>query len=106
MTTNRLAALLSLLLFATSPTVMLWSPQPESRLFGLPFVLIGLWLIVRANPASGSREAHPWPYFLAGSLFGLGQAIHYTSLYLLVPGCPGLLRSRSLAALAPRQLLA
>lgn len=83
---NRLAAILSLLLFATSPTLMLWSPQPESRLFGLPFCLLGIWLLLRL----ADKGWHgPWRVlgiaWLAGSLFGLAQGIHYTALYLIAP---------------------
>ncbi len=88
LTGDRLAALVSLALFATSPTLTLWSPQPESRLLGLPFALAGLWLLFRmsapAAPVGGRRIAL---YFLAGSLLGLAQAIHYTALYLLAPVC-------------------
>ena len=87
-TGNRLAALLSLALFATSPTLTLWTPQPESRLLGLPFALVGVWLLLRfgTGPApAGWRQTGL--YFLAGSLFGLAQAIHYTALYLIAPVC-------------------
>src|SRR3954466_3679027 len=41
LTGDRLVALLSLLLFVTSPSLTLWTPQPESRLLGLPFALLG-----------------------------------------------------------------
>jgi hypothetical protein len=83
---NKLAALLSLLLFATSPTLMLWSPEPESRLFGLPFCLLGLWLLLglRLDGRQGAWRVAVMAW-LAGSLFGLAQAIHYTALYLIAP---------------------
>src|SRR3954471_13481610 len=47
MVRNRLVALLSLLLLATSPSFVLWTPQPESRLLGLPLALLGFWLLSR-----------------------------------------------------------
>ena len=82
---SRLVAWLSLLLLATSPTYTLWSPQPESRLLGMPFALPGLWLLLRSDGLRGSKRAIVgWP-LLAGSLFGVAQSIHYTSLYLIVP---------------------
>ena len=82
---SRLVAWLSLLLLATSPTYTLWSPQPESRLVGMPFLLPGLWLLLRSDGLRGSTRAIVgWP-LLAGSLFGLAQSLHYTSLYLIAP---------------------
>ncbi|HEY7066181.1 MAG TPA: hypothetical protein VII06_32210 [Chloroflexota bacterium] len=88
LTRDRLIALLSLLLFATSPTLMLWTPQPESRLLGLPFALLGLWLLLRLEPAAGSaRGQTALLAFGAGSLFGVSQSIHYTALYLIAPLC-------------------
>jgi hypothetical protein len=83
-TRSRLAAWLSVVLLATSPTYILWSPQPESRLLGMPFALPGLWLLLRPNPPA-RRLAAFGIAFLAGSLFGVAQSIHYTSLYLIVP---------------------
>ena len=49
LTGDRLVALLSLLLFVTSPSLTLWTPQPESRLLGLPFALLGIWLLLRTG---------------------------------------------------------
>ena len=46
---NRLAALISLLLFATSPTLILWSPEPSSRLIGLPNLLGGLACLIQID---------------------------------------------------------
>jgi hypothetical protein len=83
-TSSRLAAWLSVVLLATSPTYVLWSPQPESRLLGLPFALPGLWLLLRPNPPARRLAAFGLA-FLAGSLFGVAQSIHYTSLYLVAP---------------------
>jgi hypothetical protein len=86
LTQRRLIALLSLLLFSTSPTLIFWSPKPDSRLLGVPFILIGLALLLRlGRAASRPSEAATILAFLAGSLFGLAQAIHYTSFYLFVP---------------------
>src|SRR5579883_351959 len=85
-TGSRLAALLSTLLFVTSPTLTLWTPQPESRLLGLPFALVGIWLLLRTGdlpgPADWRRAAR---FCLAGTLFGLAGGIHYTALYLVAP---------------------
>jgi hypothetical protein len=87
LTGDRLVALLSLVLLASSPTLMLWTPQPESRLVGLPAALAGIWLLLRLDPArAGSRWTTLGLLFVAGSLFGLAQAIRYnTSLYLILP---------------------
>jgi hypothetical protein len=88
LTGSRLAALVSLALVATSPTLTLWTPQPESRLLGLPFALVGIWLLLRLGTRgapAGWRQAGA--YFLVGSLFGLAQAVHYTALYLIAPVC-------------------
>ncbi|HLH21334.1 MAG TPA: hypothetical protein VK066_02350 [Chloroflexota bacterium] len=83
---NRVVALLSLLLFASSPSVVLWSPQPESRLLGLPFALAGLWLLLRVDDGrSRSAQALGGTFFVAGSLFWVAQSIHYTALYLVAP---------------------
>jgi hypothetical protein len=70
-TESRLVAALSVLLFATSPTFVLWSSKLDSRLLGLPLVLVGCWLLLRAEPAkAGRRGACVGPLFLAGSLMG------------------------------------
>ncbi len=86
LTGSRLAALLSLFLFATSPTLLLWSPEPDSRMIGLPIVLVGMWLLLRVAPIVAARG---WPgvgyFFLAGSVFGLANCVHWASLYLFAP---------------------
>jgi len=88
LTDNRLVAWLSLLLFASSPTLILWSPKPDSRLLGLPFALVGAWLLFRPSANSSARpRTRAVALFLAGSLMTLAQAIHYTALYLVVPLC-------------------
>lgn len=86
-TTSRLVAFLSLLLFATSPSFVLWGPQMMSRLFGLPFALLALWLLLKLDPESGSARRREGVYFLAGSIFWLAQGVNYTSLYLILPVC-------------------
>ena len=86
-TSSRMVALLSLLLFATSPTFVLWSPEPDSRLLGLPFVLVGLWILFHPHTFSMPGRRQAGLCFLAGSLFGFAQSIHYTSLYLVLPFC-------------------
>src|SRR4051794_1554317 len=86
LTRNRLVALLSLLLFATSPTIMLWSPQPDSRLLCLPFALIGIWLLLRIDwSVSPTRGWTLVQLGLAGLAFWLAQSIHYTAFYLIAP---------------------
>jgi len=86
-TTSRLVAFLSLLLFATSPTLIFWTPQMVSRLFGLPFTLPGIWLLCSLDSDSGSARQKVGLCFIIGSLFWLAQGIHYTSLYLILPVC-------------------
>jgi hypothetical protein len=83
---SRAAGLLSLVVLLTSQEFVLWTPQPDTRLIGLPLVLAGIWLVARSagrDPAPGRRRAGE--LFLAGSLFAIAQSLHYTSLYLLVP---------------------
>lgn len=89
---NRTAALISTFLLLTSQEFVLWTPQPETRFIGLPLALVGLWLMLRpdAAQATGSEQRRSawrragW-LFLAGSLFGLAQSLHYTVIYLIVP---------------------
>src|SRR3954463_5770900 len=86
LTGDRLAALLSLLLLATSPTLIFWSPQPDSRILGLPFAFVGVWLLCWA-PLRGRDP--PWRLIArhtsAGTLFAVAGSIHYTCLYLVLP---------------------
>jgi hypothetical protein len=82
---RRLVAFLSLLLFATSPTLAFWGPKPDSRLLGVPFALVGLWLLWRAARGGSASPRLLSLFFAAGSLFALAQGIHYTVLYLIVP---------------------
>ncbi|HEY7060036.1 MAG TPA: hypothetical protein VII06_01045 [Chloroflexota bacterium] len=87
LTTSRRAAFLSVVLFATSPSLMLWSPNPSSRLLGLPFALVGLWLLLRASPTTAAGRASLATTFAAGTCCWLAQSIHYTALYLVAPVC-------------------
>jgi hypothetical protein len=73
------AAALSVLFLLTSPTFVLWTPQPDSRIVGLPLALLGIWLLVR-KPAPSPLSAG-----FAGFLFSLGNNLHYTLMYLTVP---------------------
>jgi hypothetical protein len=88
LTPSRLAALLSLLLFATSPTLNYWTPKLDSRLLGLPLSLGGLALLLDLlqRPTLGA-----WPQrarlLVAGSLFGISFSIFHTSAQLIVPAC-------------------
>lgn len=87
LTGSRLVATLSLLLFATSPSLTLWTPQLDSRFAGLPLVLLGIWLLLDTHRlgALGRRSVYARS-FLAGSLFGAAQSIQYnTPLYLIAP---------------------
>jgi hypothetical protein len=74
---NHAAALLSLAMLLCSTEFVLWTPQSETRFVGFPLVVVGIDLLLR-EPRTGRR-------FLAGSLFGFSQSLHYTSLYLIVP---------------------
>ncbi len=85
-------ALLSTLLLLSSEEFVLWTPLPETRLIGLPLALLGLWLMIRPDqlPAGAGEVRGGVPpraarLFLAGSLFGLAQSLHYTALYLIGP---------------------
>ncbi len=85
---HRTAALISLLLLATSPTFVLWTPQPESRILGLPFAMVAFWLLMRDEMNHGSRRfSGATRLFLAGSFLWLAQNVHYTAFYLVGPVC-------------------
>jgi hypothetical protein len=85
---NRLAALLSTVLLATSLELVVWTPEPETRFAGFPLALLGLRLLM-IEPDAGRFGGwrHARRLFGAGSLFGLAQSLHYTALYLIVPVC-------------------
>ncbi len=85
LTSRRLIAWLSLVLFASSPTLMLWTPQPESRLFPLLFMLPGVVLLLRVDPAEPAGWRGVGRLFVLGSLWGVGQSIHHTGFYLSAP---------------------
>src|SRR5581483_10892935 len=88
LTRNRVAAVLSLLWFATSPTLTFWSPQPDSRVLGMPFALVGMWLLLQAPPFGNQPTWRVIARFAAaGTLFAVAASIHYTSLYLVLPFC-------------------
>jgi hypothetical protein len=74
---RRSAALLSVVFLLLSPEFVLWTPQPDTRIVGLPLVLVGMWLLLR-----GPKPLHA---FFAGVLFSLANNLHYTSMYLTVP---------------------
>lgn len=82
---NRIAAFISVVLLAASPTFILWSPLPDSRLLGMPVALPGMWLLLRQARPGGRLSTKP--LLISGSLLGLAQSIHYTALYLIVPFC-------------------
>lgn len=85
---HRTVALISLLLLAASPTFVLWTPQPESRVLGLPFALFAFWLLMRDEMDHGSsRLSGAGRLFLAGSFLWLAQNVHYTAFYLVGPVC-------------------
>ena len=79
---SRAAALGSLVLFAASPSLFLWSPQPDSRYFGLLAGLPGAWLMLTGEPGSCRSRRRQ---FAAGLLSSIALSIHYTSAYLLGP---------------------
>lgn len=83
---NRLAALLAVILLATSPSFLLWSTKPDSRLLGLPFVFVGLAMLLRlVSERTPSGLGGVGLAFAAGTLLWVAQSIHYTALYLIVP---------------------
>jgi hypothetical protein len=85
---HRTVALISLLLLAASPTFILWTPQPESRILGLPFALVAFWLLMRdETDATSRRLSAAVRLFAAGSLLWLAQNVHYTAFYLVGPVC-------------------
>lgn len=85
---NRTIALISLLLIVTSPTFVLWTPQPESRILGMPFALVAFWLMMRDETAGNAGFATASARMIAaGSLLWLAQNVHYTSFYLVGPLC-------------------
>lgn len=79
---NRTVALGSLALLVASPSLFLWTPQPDSRYFGLLAGLPGAWLMMLS--ALGAR-GNGRRQFCAGLLFSCALSIHYTSAYLLGP---------------------
>lgn len=83
---DRWAALLSLAMLLVGSQYVLWTPQLDTRLIGLPFILVGIWLLLKpVSDLPGAAGVRATQFFLAGSLFGLAQSLHYTSLYLIVP---------------------
>lgn len=68
----------SLVFFLTLPNINLWVSGLETRLVGLPFVLLAIYLIWEKRDS--------WRcLFAAGFLLWLAQSLHYTALYLIVP---------------------
>ncbi len=88
-TGNRLAAAASLLVLATSPVFIFWSPLPDSRMLGLPFFLPGWFLLHRTTlPFNiGTKRGAALRFFVIGSLFGIAQSVQYTTLYVILPVC-------------------
>lgn len=79
---SRAAAICSLVLFAASPSLFLWTPQPDSRYLGLLVGLPGAWLMISRIPGSDKNRRRQ---LLAGVLCSVALSIHYTSAYLLGP---------------------
>jgi hypothetical protein len=73
------AAVLSLVFLLSSPTFVLWTPQPDSRVVGLPLVFVGIWLLTRKSAPTALSAG------FAGFLFSLANNLHYTSMYLTIP---------------------
>jgi hypothetical protein len=80
-------AVLGLALWLCSPTVYFYGPQPDSRLMGLPFALLGIWIVLAVQTSARPLALRLAALFGAGLLLGLAQSIHYTALYLIVPIC-------------------
>lgn len=78
--------ILALILTAVSPALTFWTPQLDSRILGIPFIVAGILLMQAwANDREGGGL---WKFLTgvaAGILFWTSQSIHYTSLYLLIP---------------------
>jgi hypothetical protein len=86
---SRLAALISTFLLATSEAMVVWTPQIDSRLVSMPFVLAGSWLLfVLIQRPQGS---YPSLCFITGLLFSLSTSLHYNAVYfsgsILVCAC-------------------
>ena len=88
---RRVTALVALWFLAISPTFVLWTPEPESRWYGFPFMAVAILLLFRTdmeqpNRAKGGR-AFALYCFSAGTLIWIGQSVNYTVLYVLLPFC-------------------
>jgi hypothetical protein len=101
---NRVVCLGALILFMTSPTFMFYSDLLDSRylglLAGIPAIMILLARFETINQATSWWKLGR-DYVLPGFLVGLGQSLHYTTLYFCLPivavyGVVALVRYRSL----------
>lgn len=86
-TKDRVTALVALILLVVSPTFVLWTPLPESRVLGMLFVLPGTWLLLRIETRHRTTASSIASLAGAGVLFSIGINVHYTSLYFVFPLC-------------------
>lgn len=86
LTSDRIVALLAILFLLTSPSFVLWTPQPDSRFLGLLAGIPALYLLWKCNECpSLNPKRRRLLLFLSGTLVGAALSIHYTALYLLGP---------------------
>jgi hypothetical protein len=82
---NRLVCIGAFLLFITSPTFNFYADLLDSRYLGLLAGLPAIMLMLRQYEDIGEKASPRGlliGFFLPGFLVGIGQAIHYTELYL------------------------
>jgi hypothetical protein len=82
---NRLVCLGAFLLFISSPTFNFYADLLDSRYLGLIAGLPAIMLMLRESSNLGTRASRRTlmlGFLLPGFLVGVGQAIHYTELYL------------------------
>lgn len=83
---RRVTALVALALLVVSPSFVLWTPEPESRLCGFPFMVAAILIFFRLNELTDSRAPRVAAMsFLAGTVIWFGQSVNYTLLYLVAP---------------------
>lgn len=82
-----LIAIGAFLLLITSPTVLLYSDLLDSRYLGLLAGLPALLILIAQEPGLRKHATRKvlLAFFFSGFLIGVGQAIHYTELYLCGP---------------------
>jgi hypothetical protein len=85
LTNQKTVAFLAVLLWASSPTFILWSPQADSRITGLLLAIPALFLMFSVDFTRLRGWRGPLILLASGTLFSFSQSTHYTSLYLIAP---------------------